>query len=175
MTIHSEHPFLPPEGQRDPLRRFRGRMLQPVTVWTAARDRRRVGWTVSSVLVADGAPAEVIGLLDEDSGLADALEHGGPLAISLLGASHRGLADAFAELAPAPGGPFRLGSWIETDWGPVLADAPGWLGARLSSGPVDHAGWALLVRAEIEHVEVADGDGELLGSFRGRYRSLGPS
>src|SRR6478609_3176433 len=51
VSIHSEHPFLPPEGERDPLRRFRGRMPQPVTLWCAGDEARRAGWTVSSLLV----------------------------------------------------------------------------------------------------------------------------
>ena len=34
MTIHAEHPFLEPEGSRDPARRFRGRLGGAVTLWT---------------------------------------------------------------------------------------------------------------------------------------------
>ena len=81
VTIHSEHPFLPPEGERSPVRRFRGRMPSPVSVWTAERDGRRAGWTVSSILVADGDPALVLGLVDEDSELADLVSGGGPIAV----------------------------------------------------------------------------------------------
>lgn len=170
MTIHSGHPFLPPEDQRSPLRRFRGRMPLPVSVWTAERAGRRAGWTVSSLLVADGEPPEVLGLLDEDSDLADLLAGGGPFAVSLLAAGHRGLADAFAGVAPAPGGPFKLGRWIETDWGPVLADAVGWLGVR-GSGIPERAGWSLLIRAAIEHAEVGADADQVLGYLRGRYRT----
>jgi hypothetical protein len=54
----------------------------------------------------------------------------------------------------------------------VLADAPGWLGARLVGEP-QRAGWSLLVRAVVEHVELgaepADG---MLGYLRGRYRAV---
>lgn len=171
VTIHSEHPFLPPEEARNPVRRFRGRLSLPVSVWAADRNGRRAGWTVSSMLVADGEPAEVLGLLDEDADLADLLADGGTLTISLLGGVHRGLADAFAGVAPAPGGPFRLGHWSDTDWGPVLADAPAWLGARLSDHE-GHAGWTLLLRAVIEHVEIVDGADEVLGYLRGRYLTL---
>ncbi len=171
MTIHSEHPFLPPDGDRNPVRRFRGRMVLPVSVWTAVRHGRRAGWTVSSMIVADGEPAEVLGLLDEDSTLADLVADGGAVAISLLGGGHRGLADAFAEMAPAPGGPFTLGRWTETEWGPVLADAPAWVGARLSDA-TGRAGWTLLLRAEIEHVEVSVDADRVLTHLRGRYRSL---
>jgi flavin reductase (DIM6/NTAB) family NADH-FMN oxidoreductase RutF len=180
VSIHSEHPFATPEHERSPLRRFRGRMPLPVSVWTAERAGRRAGWTVSSMLVADGEPPVLLGLVDEDSALADlvgdavgdVVADDGGVAVSLLGWAHRGLADAFAGIAPAPGGPFRLGSWTDTTWGPVLADAPAWLGGRLVDVST-HAGWSLLLRAEIEHVEIgpdpADG---VLAYLRGRYRAL---
>lgn len=172
MTIHPEHPFLPPEGERNPLRRLRGRMPSPVTVWTSELAGRRVGWTVSSLLVADGHPAEVLGLLDEDSELADVIQQTRTVAISLLGWSHSALADAFAGVAPAPGGAFRLGDWTDTRWGPVLENAPGWLGARLQPGEPEPAGWALLVRATIEHVQLTGVADDVLGYLRGRYRRL---
>ena len=152
-------------------------MSAPVSVWAAGDGTGRTGWTLSSFLVADGEPAEVLGLLDEDSALADRLKSADPvrkatLTVNLLGWAHRGLADAFAGVAPAPGGPFTLGSWRQSDWGPVLDGAPGWLGARLLGGP-QQAGWSLLVRAVVEHVEIgpepADG---MLSYLRGRYRAV---
>jgi flavin reductase (DIM6/NTAB) family NADH-FMN oxidoreductase RutF len=177
VTIHADHPFATPEGDRNPLRRWRGRMAAPVSVWAAGDQAGRTGWTLSSFLVADGEPPEVLGLLDEDSALADRLtsRSAGPdarLTVNLLGWAHRGLADAFAGTAPAPGGPFTLGSWQPSDWGPVLADAPGWLGARLAGEP-QPAGWSLLVRAVVEHIELGPEptDG-MLGYLRGRYRAL---
>ncbi|GAA2102343.1 hypothetical protein GCM10009841_18710 [Microlunatus panaciterrae] len=173
MTIHSSHPFLPPEDEREPLRRLRGRMPAPVTVWTSADADRRAGWTVSSVLFADGSPAELVGLVDEDSDLWELASETRVLAVSLLGWRHRGLADAFAGMAPAPGGPFRLANWTSTDWGPVLSDTSGWLGARLLDGDPDHAGWGLLVRARIERVELGEVDPDgALAHLRGRYRAL---
>jgi 3-hydroxy-9,10-secoandrosta-1,3,5(10)-triene-9,17-dione monooxygenase reductase component len=117
VTIHSQHPFLPPESDRDPLRRFRGRMAQPVTLWCAGASGSRAGWTVSSMLVADGDPPEVLGLLDEEADLAQLVGATGAVAISLLRWEHRMLAEAFAGLAPAPGGPFKLSTWRETPWG----------------------------------------------------------
>ena len=176
MTIHSEHPFAdPPEG-RSPLRRFRGRLVSPVSVWTALGRGHRAGWTVSSFLVADGEPGEVLGLVDEDSDLGELLTH--PQAqpavvVNLLTWEQRALADAFAGQAPAPGGVFRLGEWTESEWGPVLLDSAGWIGARLVPQPPDHAGWGLLVRATVEHVELgASGDDAPLVHARGRYRTL---
>jgi flavin reductase (DIM6/NTAB) family NADH-FMN oxidoreductase RutF len=168
MTISREHPF--GGGPRDPVRQFRGRMTAAVSIWAASADGRRAGWTVSSFLVAEGSPAVVIGLVDEDSDLATALTVSPTVSVSLLGWQHRPLADAFAGVAPAPGGVFRMGSWLDTDWGPVLSDSPAWLGARLTTEVGAHAGWALLVHAEIEHLEVADDPGDpLLAHLRGRY------
>ncbi|MDN5770477.1 MAG: flavin reductase family protein [Microlunatus sp.] len=177
MTIHSDHPFLPPEGERSPLRRFRGRMIAPVSLWTAYVGARRVGWTVSSLLVADGPEPMLVGLLDPDADLTEALQPGDAdgrtVAVSLLGGQHRHLPDAFAGLAPAPGGPFRLGEWRETPYGPVLADAPGWLGAQIAE-PGTTLGWSTLVTARIEQVELGDSDADLLGHLRGRYFSIAP-
>jgi flavin reductase (DIM6/NTAB) family NADH-FMN oxidoreductase RutF len=177
VTIHSTHPFATPEPERDPVRRFRGRTPAPVSVWAAGQGAGRAGWTLSSFLVVDGEPAEVVGVLDEDSVLAERLMASEPatersFTVNLLGWHHRGLADAFAGVAPAPGGPFTLGRWRDTDWGPVLDDAPGWLGVRLRSVP-DRAGWSLLVRGSVDHVEIgSDPDEGMLTYVRGRYRAV---
>ncbi|MBW9208733.1 flavin reductase family protein [Mumia sp. zg.B21] len=171
VTIHSEHPFLPPEGERDPVRRFRGRLPQAVTVCTAGAGRSRAGLTVSSVVVAEGDPAHVLLLVDEDSDLADALVVGAPFVVNVVGARDRALADPFAGTAPAPGGPFRLGTWTETPYGPVLASATAWLGARVAREP-RQVGWPLLVEGVVETVEIAD-DAPALAHLRGRYVDLG--
>lgn len=146
-------------------------MALPVTIWTIASAGRRAGWTVSSALVAAGDPGEVLGLVDEDSDLADLALGPATVAVSLLGPEHRHLADVFAGLAPAPGGPFRVGSWTDTPYGPVLDGAVGWLGARLHADPPGHAGWTLLLRGTVERVEIGGGN-EVLGYLGGRYRSL---
>jgi flavin reductase (DIM6/NTAB) family NADH-FMN oxidoreductase RutF len=172
VTIHHSHPFEVGEQDRDPLRRFRGRMTSPVSIWTAAGGGTRAGWTLSSFLVADGDPGEVMGLVDEESALADILPQTTTVTVNLLGWGQRALADAFAGVAPAPGGPFALADWKDTEWGPVLMNSLGWIGARLRPEP-DRAGWALLFRALVERVEIqADPAEELLCYVRGRYRSL---
>ncbi|WP_344771296.1 flavin reductase family protein [Aeromicrobium panaciterrae] len=164
MTIHSDHPFLPPSGDRDPLRQLRGRMPAPVTVWASGVGSGRAGLTVSSVIVANGEPGHVLAVIDADSDWWTS----GPetVAVNVLAEEHRFLADAFAGTVPAPGGPFTLGVWTDGEWGPVLEGSAGWLGIRLleETRPV---GWGLLVEGVVEHVET--GDSDALIHLRGRY------
>ena len=166
MTIHSEHPFLEPESERDPARRLRGRLGGTVTMWTCGSGSSRAGLTVSSLMIANGSPAHALCLVDPESDFASALKDGGPAVVQLLEWSHRDLADAFAGLAPAPGGLFTLARWEETAWGPVLEDASAWVGVRLV-GTRD-IGWSLLVDTVIEHIEIGE-DSHPLVHRRGHY------
>jgi flavin reductase (DIM6/NTAB) family NADH-FMN oxidoreductase RutF len=167
VTIHSEHPFADPEPERDPVRRLRGRLGGAVTLWTTGSGADRAGLTVSSVLVAHGDPARVLGLVDPVSDLVAAVEETGTAVVQLLAWQHRDLADAFAGVAPAPGGPFRLGSWEDTTWGPVLQGVPAWAGIRLTGSPAE-VGWSLLLDGVVQHVEIG-ADAEPLVHRRGRY------
>ncbi|BCJ65582.1 hypothetical protein GCM10009779_03760 [Polymorphospora rubra] len=163
--IHHTDPFATPTHERSPLRRLRGRLPAAVTLWTAPGP---AGLTVSSTLVADGAPGRLLGLIDDESDLWTAVSAAGRFAVAPLGPAHRQLADRFAGLMPAPGGLFRDADWTETDYGPVPADAGGWAGCRLDGAR--EYGWALLVEATIEHVELGDDPGPLI-HYRGRYRT----
>ena len=173
MTIHSDHPFADPEPGRDPARRLRGRLGGVVTLWTTGQGAGRAGLTVSSVLVAPGEPARVLGLLDPDSDLAETLEQTGTAVVHLLAWRHRDLADAFAGVAPAPGGRFRLGTWTDTPWGPLLDGVSAWAGIRCA-GPGAPVGWSRLVDGVLEHAELSTEDeedvaGAPLVHRRGRY------
>ena len=171
MTIHSEHPFSDPEGDRRLARRLRGRLPAPVTVWTSTYEGERAGLTVSSLLVADGDPARLLCLLDEESALWPALRDSGRAAVSVLGPNDRQLADVFAGVAPSPGGAFRTGEWADTDWGPVVAGRA-WAGGLLVGEPRT-VGWPLLVELELAHTELSAGaDQGALAYRRGRYVSL---
>jgi len=167
MTIHHTDPFATPEGERSPLRRLRGRLAAPVTLWTAPGP---AGLTVSSTLVADGEPGRLLGLVDDESDLWAAIEATGRFAVVPLGGAHRQLADRFAGLLPAPGGLFATGGWRDEGYGPLPADAGTWAGCRLvAARPF---GWALLVEATVERIELGGAD-EPLVHYRGRYRELG--
>src|SRR5690606_31595901 len=136
---------------------------------TAMSGRRRGGLPVSSTLVADGDPGHVLGLVDEETALWDAAQASGRFAIAILPWEHRNLADAFAGVAPAPGGPFRLAQWRETDWGPVPTRATTWAGARIAE--TREVGWSLLVDGVLEHIELGDEPDPLIHR-RGRYRTV---
>ena len=165
MTIHSGHPFA--DENPDPVRRLRGRLGGAVALLTAAGPERRAGLTVSSLMVANGEPARVLALVDPDSDLAEVAAAAGRVAVQLLSWPHRDLADAFAGVAPAPGGPFRMAEWEDTAWGPRLASAATWAGTRVeSAAPV---GWSDLLTLVVEEVVVGD-DEQPLVHRRGRYQ-----
>ena len=166
MSIHSEHPFATAPGDRDPVRRFRGRTPAPVGLFTAGSGRDRVGLTVSSFLVAEGDPARVLGLVDEDSAFAEAEPE--RFVVHLLAPGQEYLADVFAGTAPSPGGAFRQGEWTDSAWGPVLTGAAGHLGVRRVPEATQHVGWALLLEGVVEEVSLTDT--EALIHVRGRYR-----
>lgn len=164
MTIHSTHPFADPEP--DPARRLRGRLGGAVTLWTAGTGADRAGLTLTSVVVALGEPPHVLGLVDPDSDLADAVEDAGAAVVQLLGWADRDLAEAFAGTAPAPGGPFAQAEFTDTDWGPRLVRAATWAGVRLVDAR--EVGWSRELRCAVEHVEVGPDDDPLLHR-RGRW------
>ncbi|MGN9775174.1 flavin reductase family protein [Micromonospora sp. H33] len=164
--IHHTDPFAVPVDRRSPVRRLRGRLAAPVTLWTAPGP---AGLTVSSTLVAEGEPDRLLGLIDPESDLWAAVEETRRFAVTPLSPSHRQLADRFAGLFPSPGGLFATGTWTQTDYGPVPSDAGGWAGCRLDNAR--EYGWGLLVEATIETVELAEETDPLL-HYRGRYREL---
>jgi flavin reductase (DIM6/NTAB) family NADH-FMN oxidoreductase RutF len=173
MTIHSEDPFATPDDQRSPVRRFRGRLPSPVTVWTAGSGAERAGLTVSSLLVADGEPGRLAGVINDESEVWTAIQDTGRFAVIRLGADDRQVADRFAAALPAPGGPFRTGTWRQTDYGPVPGDGTAasrtWAGCRFDAARP--YGWGLLVEAIIEEIEFVPSTDALV-HLSGRYRDI---
>lgn len=168
MTIHATDPFATPDDERSPLRRLRGRLPVPVTLWTAyGRDDRPAGLTVTSMLVGDGDPGVVLGLIDEESDLFDAARHSGRFTVQVLRDGDGQLADQFAGLLPAPGGLFAQGPWQRTPYGPVRPTLRTWAGCRVVT--VAPVGYAMLVQATVEHVELGEDPPPALLRHRGRY------
>lgn len=169
MTIHDSHPF---PTDDDPVRRLRGRLGGAVTLWTAGAGDGPRGWaglTLTSVMAAGGEPARLLGLVDPDSDLAEAVEDTGRAVVHLLSWRHRGLADAFAGVAPAPGGPFRLDAFEPTGHGPRLAGATAYAAVEVEDAR--EVGWSRLLTCTVTALEVGDDDDPLLHR-RGRYLRL---
>jgi 3-hydroxy-9,10-secoandrosta-1,3,5(10)-triene-9,17-dione monooxygenase reductase component len=166
--IHASDPFATPEAERSAVRRLRGRLASPVTLWTATGP---AGLTVSSTIVADGDPGRLLGLIDEESELFDAIRATGRFAMIPLGPDDQQLADRFAGLLPAPGGLFAGGGWTTTAYGPVPSGAGTWAGCAVDTTRA--YGWAMLVEATMETIELDTAPIPLL-HFRGRYHRLAP-
>ncbi|MGH8925979.1 MAG: flavin reductase family protein [Acidimicrobiia bacterium] len=166
MTIHNEHPFLPPPEARDRARQLRGRLAGPVTIVTAGDD----GMTASAVLVLEGSPPRLVVAINESSDFSEAVKTTERFLVHVAGQDHRRLSDRFAEISPSPGGLFTGLEVSETEWGPLIGGFENWAGCRLEASlPI---GWQMLLVAEIEHTQLGELDDPLL-YFRGRYRSLG--
>lgn len=166
MTIHSDHPFADPESTRDAARRLRGRLSARVGLWTTGSGRERAGLTVSSMLVVGGEPPLVVGLLDPDSDLGEALDVGDRVVVHLLEWEHRDLAEQFAGMMPAPGGPFAAATWEQVPAGPLLASATTWAACTVTD--VRPLGWSLEVVCTLDEA-VLGADEEPLLHRRGRY------
>jgi 3-hydroxy-9,10-secoandrosta-1,3,5(10)-triene-9,17-dione monooxygenase reductase component len=169
IRIGSEPPLAVPPDRRDPARRLRGRLVAPVTVWTAGRPPGGAGLTVSSVLVAEGQPAHLLGLIDPTSALWEAVQDTRSFVVHVLAAGDRALAERFSEIRPPIRGPFERLEVAESPWGPVLEGQRPRAGCRLTgSTPVGHGE---LVDGVIEQLELPDLDDPLV-YLHGRYRSV---
>ena len=164
MTIHAGHPFA--DSEPDPARRFRGRVGGTVSLWTSGAGPSRAGLTVTSYMLGAGEQTRILALLDPDADLTETLLDTGRGVLQLLAWEDRGLADAFAGTAPAPGGPWRMTEWADTDHGPRLGHAATWATLELESDV--EVGWSRLVTCLLRDVVVGD-DTVPLVHRRGRY------
>jgi flavin reductase (DIM6/NTAB) family NADH-FMN oxidoreductase RutF len=169
--IHEgENPFATPEADRDPVRRFRGRLTAPVTILTTGASDERAGLTVSSLMVSEGDPGRIHLLLGPTADVYDLLGPGGRFVIHILGREHRDLSEIFAGRRPNPGGLFAGSDVSQTEWGPVIDELPD--RAYCTVEDAVEYGYSVLVTAAIDRVEAADLADPLV-YFRGSYRGLG--
>jgi 3-hydroxy-9,10-secoandrosta-1,3,5(10)-triene-9,17-dione monooxygenase reductase component len=169
IRVGGRAPFAVPPERRDPARRLRGRLVAPVTVWTAGRPPGGAGLTVSSVLVAEGRPARLLGLVDPTSAFWEAARETGGFVVHVLAAADRALAERFSEVRPPIRGPFERLEVAGSPWGPVLGGRRPRAACRLAgSAPV---GQGELVEGVIERLELPDLD-DPLAYLHGRYQSV---
>ncbi len=174
-SVRYGNPWAEPPEARDPVRRLRGHLVLPVTVWVAAGDGDEggqpmlpVGLTVSSVVVSQGAPPMLAGLISPASDFADVLgaSASGRFAVHLLGSAHRRLAQHFAGELPAPA---ELLLTTLSPYGPLLEAVRERLLCRMTASKP--FGWSLLVEAEVEGTEVGE-PGRGLAWYRGAFQVL---
>ena len=153
------------------MRRLRGRMAAPVTVWTA-RDAAGApaGITMSSVLVVEGNPPEVLGLVDPLSAFWHAVQETGSFVVQVLGADQVDIARQFALQLPVD--PFEGVALTSTQWGPAIDNVTTRAGCLLMHSV--EAGYGSLVRARIDEIIVDDVANRPLIHYRGLYLSAGP-
>jgi flavin reductase (DIM6/NTAB) family NADH-FMN oxidoreductase RutF len=143
-----------------------------VTVWTSGQ-AEWAGLTVSSLMLAQGDPGRLVGLISADADLAETIEQTGTFVVHLLGdrPEHRRLAQHFAGSLAAP----PAGLEVEASGhGPRLVAVPDQLACRLVRA--SPCGWSQLVEADIEDVRLGDATvaprpGGLIW-YRGEFRAL---
>ncbi|GEM_PF-194071 len=181
-SLRYGNPWADPPEARDPLRRLRGRLVLPVTVWLAGAapppgagtpaslgPAPLAGITVSSVVLSQGGPPMLAGLISPTSDVADLIaQPPGRFVVHLLHAEHRRLAEHFGGDIPAP--PEMLATRPSAH-GPALEA----VADRLYCRAVSHEpfGWSLLVLAEVEATEVGPA-GKGLAWYHGQFHTLGP-
>ena len=168
--VHDENPFVTPKDQRDPARRFRGRLAAPVTIVTAGAGEHRTGLTVSSLVVAEGDPSRVYFLLGSTTDLFYGLEETGKFIVHVLEAQDQAIADVFAGLRPSPGGRFAGLEVEQSEWGPVLTTVGTRAYCTFEGG--DEETFFMVAEGRIDKLELSDLT-EPLVYFRGKYRKLG--
>jgi 3-hydroxy-9,10-secoandrosta-1,3,5(10)-triene-9,17-dione monooxygenase reductase component len=169
IRVGRQPPFAVPPQRRDPARRLRGRLVAPVTIWTAGQLPGGAGLTVSSVLVAEGQPARLLGLIDPTSAFWEAMQETGAFVVQVLAVGERSLAERFSEIRPPIRGPFERLPVAESPWGPVLGGSRPRAACRLAgSAPVGHGE---LVEGVIEQLELPDLE-DPLAYLHGSYQSV---
>jgi 3-hydroxy-9,10-secoandrosta-1,3,5(10)-triene-9,17-dione monooxygenase reductase component len=169
--VHYENPFVDPPDERSEARRLRGRLALPVTIWTAGEVDEPVGLTVSSLVIADGEPPVVSGLIGETTDLFASVTQTETFVIHVLRDKDARLAEIFAGLRPNPGGPFAGLEVADSEWGPVISSHGTRAFCRLTA--VTDAGYHKLVTGSLERIELDEPESPLV-YLRGRFRRLAP-
>ncbi len=167
--IHGDNPFVDDPDSRDPVRRFRGRLSAPVTIFTSGDENERTGLTISSLIVVEGDPGYVEAVVGPTTDLWDLVAKTGRFVIHICTDKHREMAQVFAGLRPSPGGIFSGLDVTQSEWGPVIER----LGNRAFCTFEDRreVGYSGIVSGRIDRAEPA-GLANPLAYFRGSFRHL---
>lgn len=161
--------FATPASAQDLARRFRGRLPAPVTVWTAeVSGSEPAGITVSSMMVAEGEPWSITGLIGPLSPFWDAASRSRRFLVHVLGRSQIRLADQFAGRYPLR--PFEGVEVEQTEFGPHIVGCPTFACCHLEDAT--EVGYFLMIRGAVEEVSFGPEEAPLV-HYRGRYSSGG--
>lgn len=125
---------------------------------------------MSSVLVAEGEPSLIVGLMNDTSDLWDVIQATRSWVVHVLSEDSTELAERFAGRRPSPGGLFVDVDVEASEFGPVLPRFSNRAYCRLLD--VSAAGYQRLIRGSIERIETDEFEDPLL-YFRGGYKRLG--
>lgn len=167
--IHGDNPFVERPEQRDPVRRFRGRLTAPVTIVTSGSGDDRAGLTVSSLIVIEGDPGLVLLAVGPTTDLWAAMEENGRFVVHVCQREDRHLAEVFAGLRPNPGGIFTGLETRGSDYGPVIEHLANRAYCRYIER--EELGYSGLVSGEIVEIEAGNITDPLV-YFRGGYHTL---
>ena len=170
VRVGTGNPFATPPERRDQARRLRGRLVAPVTVWTAGSPPGAAGLTVASVLVAEGEPPRLLGLLDPTTQLWEQLTATGAFVVHVLGLADQRLGERFSERRAPVQGMFDGLEVTSSPWGPLLAGTRPLAACRLET--TRPLGRAELVEGIIERTELP-APGDPLAWYHGEWRALG--
>jgi flavin reductase (DIM6/NTAB) family NADH-FMN oxidoreductase RutF len=144
-----------------------------VTVWTTHADATGpAGITVASILVAEGQPAMILGLIDPLSAFADAVVDSCRFVVHVVAEAQAKLADQLAGRSPTALDRFDDLEVSQSPWGPVLHD----LTTRAYCTVLDatEAGESNLIRAAVDEIELSGTPPAPLVYVRGFYRAVRP-
>jgi flavin reductase (DIM6/NTAB) family NADH-FMN oxidoreductase RutF len=166
-VIHRDNPFSPDGDDR--VRRFRGRLVSPVTIITSGDDQTQTGLTVSSLFAIEGDTPLLYAAVGPNSDLFDVVQKTGKFIVHICRQGHDGLAEVFAGLRPSPGGMFTSAAWESSAGGPTLTAMPDRALCSLQS--IAEFGWSGVLIGTIDEVSYTDLTDPLV-HFRGGYRKL---
>lgn len=165
-----EDPFIPPVQDRDAGRRFRGRLAAPVTVWTTFNEKgESVGLTVSSVVITDGDPPNVIGIMSPLTDFWEAMKSTGRFVLHVLPAGDRIRAEQFAGRGLRSDSLFDS-TTITSDWGPILASLATY--ACCSVNGFVETGDSLVLRGVMDEIHIGGDLPSPLVHYHGQYFTL---
>lgn len=144
-----------------------------MTVWTTHTDATGpAGITVASILVAEGQPAMVLGLIDPLATFADAVVDSGRFVVHVVAEAQAKLADQLAGRSPTALDRFDDLEVSQSPWGPVVQE----LTSRVYCSVLDatETGESTLIRAAVDEIELSGTPPAPLVYVRGFYRAVRP-